>query len=65
MRILYLKQQSSILQYFSRLKFEKRLCSGMFFRFIFCSKMIVHTVQKDQIKYFARNMLGKIAFFYV
>ena len=27
--------------------------------------MIVHTAEKDQIKYFAQNKLGKVAFFYV
>ena len=54
-QILYLKQQSSILQYFSRLKFEKSLFSNTFFSFSFCSKMIVHTAKKDQIKYFAQN----------
>ena len=54
-RILYLKQQSHILQCFCRLKFEKRLFSNKFFSFIFRSKKIVHTVEKDQIKYFSQN----------
>ena len=54
-RILYLKQQSSILRCFSRLKFEKSLFSNTLFSFIFCSNMIVHTAEKDQIKYFAQN----------
>ena len=27
--------------------------------------MIVNTAEKDQIKYFAKNKLSKIAFFYV
>ena len=64
-RILYLKQQSSLLQYFSRLKFEKKVFSNKFFSFIFYSKMIVHTAEKYQIKYFAQNWFKKIAFFYV
>ena len=54
-RILYLKQQSSILPCFSRLKFGKRLFSNTFLSFIFRSKMIVHTAEKDQIKYFTQN----------
>ena len=54
-RILYLKQQSSILRCFSRLKFEKSLFSNTFFSFIFPIKMIVYTAEKDQIKYFAQN----------
>ena len=64
-QILYLKQQSSILWCFSRLKFDKRIFSNTFFSFIFRSTMIVHTAEKYQIKYFAQNWLGKIAFFYV
>ena len=39
-RILYLKQQSSILRCFCRLKFEKSLINNTFFSFIFHSKMI-------------------------
>ena len=54
-RILYLKQQSSILQCFPRLKFEKNLFSNKFFSFTFRIKLIVYTAEKDQIKYFAQN----------
>ena len=54
-RILYLKQQSSIQRCFSRSKFEKSLFSNTFFSFIFPIKMIVYTAEKDQIKYFAQN----------
>ena len=54
-RILCLKQQSSIWWCFSRLKFEKSLFSNMFFSFTFRNKMIVHTVVKEQIKRFAQN----------
>ena len=54
-RILYVKQQSSTLRCFSRLKFKKSLFSNTFFNFIFRSKMIVHTAGKDPIKYFAQN----------
>ena len=39
-QILYLKQQSSILRCFCRLKFEKSLINNTFFSFIFHSKMI-------------------------
>ena len=39
-KILYLKQQSSILRCFCRLKFEKSLINNTFFSFIFHSKMI-------------------------
>ena len=54
-RILYLKQQSSILRCFSKLKFEQSLFSNRFFSFTFHSKMIAHTAEKDQIKHFAQN----------
>ena len=64
-RILFLKQQGSILRCFFRLKFEKSLSINTFFSFIFRSKMIVHTAGKDQIKYFGQNLPGKITFFYV
>ena len=39
-KILYLKQQSSVLRCFCRLKFEKSLINNTFFSFIFHSKMI-------------------------
>ena len=39
-KIIYLKQQSSILRCFCRLKFEKSLINNTFFSFIFHSKMI-------------------------
>ena len=61
-RIFY-KQQGSILRCFSRLKFEKSLFSNTFFQFL--NKMIVYTAEKGQIKYFAQNWPGKIAFFIV
>ena len=61
-RIFY-KQQGSILRCFSRLKFEKSLFSNTFFQFL--NKMIVYTAEKGQIKYFAQNWPGKIAFFNV
>ena len=64
-RIIYLKQQSSISWCFSRLKFEKSLFSNTFFSFVSRSKIIVHTAEKDQVKYFAQNKLCKIAIFYV
>ena len=52
--ILYLRQHSSILWCFCRLKFEKKLTkNNTFFNFIFRSKRIVHTAEKDQIKYFS------------
>ena len=54
-QICYFKQQSSILRCFSRLKFEKSLFSKTFFSFIVRIKMIDHTDEKDQIKYFAQN----------
>ena len=64
--ILYLKQQSSILWCFCRLKFwKKSLFTNMFFSFTFRSKMIVHAAEKNQVKYFAQNLLGKISLFYV
>ena len=47
-RIRYLKQQSSILQCFSWLEFEKTLFSNTFFNFTFRSKMIIHTTEKDR-----------------
>ena len=62
--ILYLKHQISILWCFCGLKFEKSF-NNTFFSFIFRCKIIVHTAEKDQIKYFYQNHLGKIAFFYV
>ena len=37
----------------------------MLFNFVFCSRMIVHIGEKDEIKYFAKNYLGKIKLFYV
>ena len=37
----------------------------MFFSFTFRSKMIVHAAEKNQVKYFAQNLLGKISLFYV
>ena len=64
-RIVCLKQQSSILRCFCRSKFEKSLFSNTFFKSIFRGKMIVHAAEKDQIKYLAQKLLGKIAFFYV
>ena len=63
--ILYLKKQRSILRCFCSLKFEKSLFSNKFFSFIFPSKMKVQTAEKDQMKYFAQNYLGKITVFYV
>ena len=64
--ILYLKQQSSILWCFCRLKFwKKSLFTNMFFSFTFRSRMIVHAAEKNQVKYFAQNLLGKISLFYV
>ena len=54
-QILYHKQQSSILQCFSRIKFLKSLFWNTFFSFIFRSKIIINTAEKDQIKYFAQN----------
>ena len=47
------------------LKFEKSSFNNIFLSFIFHSKMIVHRAEKDQIKYFAQNLLDKIAFFYM
>ena len=44
-QIIYLKQQSSTLRCFSRLKFEKSLFINTIFSFIFCSKMIVYTAE--------------------
>ena len=55
-QILYRKQQSSILRCFSRLKFEKSLFRNTFFSFMFGSKMIIHTAEKDQ-----KNILIKIS----
>ena len=55
MQILYLKKQGSILRCFCRLKFEKSLFKNTFFSFIFRSKIIVHTAEKNQVKYFAQN----------
>ena len=40
------------------------LFNNTFFSFIFHSKMLAHTAEKDQIKYFAQSCLGKIALFY-
>ena len=54
-RILYFKQESSILRGICSLKLEKSLFSNTFFSFIFCSNMKVHTAEKDQIKNFAQN----------
>ena len=55
-RVLDLKQQSSILRCFCRLKFEKKFLSNTFFSSIFRSKIIVHTAEAPhQIKYFALN----------
>ena len=54
-QIIYFKQQSSILRCFSGLKFEKSLFRNTFFSLIFHQKMIIHTAEKDQIKYFAQN----------
>ena len=63
--ILYLKKQRSILRCFCSLKFEKSLFSNKFFSFISPIKMKVQTAEKDQMKYFAQNYLGKITVFYV
>ena len=46
-RIIYLKQQSNILRCFCSLKFEKKLSSNKFFNFIFHTKMIALTSEKD------------------
>ena len=55
-RVLDLKQQSSILRCFCRLKFEKKFLSNTFLSSIFRSKIIVHTAEAPhQIKYFALN----------
>ena len=54
-QILYHKQQNSILQCFSRIKFLKSLFWNTFFSFMFRSKIIINTAEKDQIKYFAQN----------
>ena len=56
-RVLYLKQSSNILRCFFSLKLKK-ICLTTSFHI----KMNVHTPEKDQIKYFARNWLGKITF---
>ena len=55
-RVLDLKQQSSILRCFCWLKFEKKLLSNTFFSSIFRSKIIVYTAEAPhEIKYFALN----------
>ena len=54
-RVLYLTQQSSILRFYSRLKFEKSLFSNTFFCFAFHSKITVDIAEKDQIKHFDQN----------
>ena len=63
-RILYLKQQINILRCYCSLNFEKSLFSNKFFSLVFRSKMIVHA-EKEQVKYFAQNKLGKITLFYL
>ena len=57
LRIHYPKQQSSILQYFSRLGFEEILFSNAFFSFIFRSKMMQFT----QLERTKLNILLKIS----
>ena len=59
--ILNLKQQCIILQCICCLTFEKSLFNIKFSSFIFHSKLIAHTAEKDQIKYVAQNST-KIAF---
>ena len=54
-RIIYFKQQSSILWCFCRLKFEKSLFNSTFLSFIFRCKMTVHTAEKKKTKYFTQN----------
>ena len=54
-RILYLKHQSNISRCLYSLQLEKSLLSNKFFSFISCSKIIVHTPGKDQIKHFAQD----------
>ena len=54
-RILCLKQQSNILRYFSVSNLKQSLFSNKFFSFIFRKKMIAHTAEKEQVKYFAQN----------
>ena len=54
-RILYLKQLSSTLLILLQLKLEKRLFNNTFFGFVFHNKMIAHTAEKNQIKYFTQN----------
>ena len=54
-RILYRKQQSSILRCFCSLKIKKSLFSNKFFSFIFRSNMIAHTAKKDQVNNFAQK----------
>ena len=53
-RVLYLKQQSSILRCFCRLKYEKSV-TIRFSVLYFTVRWLVHTAEKDQIKYFAQN----------
>ena len=52
--ILYLKQQSNILQGFCSLKFEKRFFSNKFSFLCFTAKR-VDTAEKAQVKHFAQN----------
>ena len=55
-RIKYLKQQSSILWCFYRLKFENGLFSNKFFSCtILHSKGIIYLAGKVQVKYFVKN----------
>ena len=47
---LYLKQQTNILRCFCSLKFENSLFINTLFRYLFCSKRTIYTVENDQIK---------------
>ena len=64
--VLYLTQQNNVLCFFFNLKFENVLFTNTLFSCsILHSKGIVYTAKKVQIKYFVKDLLVKISFFYV
>ena len=64
-QVLYLKQQSNIVQCFYSLKFENGLFRNKLSNCIYRSKRIVYTTKKVHTKYFVQNWPVKRTFFYL
>ena len=63
--VVFLQFAGPVNVFLFSLKFEKSLFKNKIFSFISRSKMTVHTAEKDQIKYFDQNWLGKTTFLYM